>query len=125
MRPYLLVSRLVQQLAQVVQAAGDGALVRVGVFEVLVGDVGAGQEGALGLFQPALVHLDDARVQVGRCGPRRDRRGASVRKNTSAEKCESTLCFLVFPDLCNTLGGVIYSVIVTAQGSTMKCTIKL
>lgn len=58
-----------EQLAQVVQAAGDGALVCVGVLEVLVGYVRAGEKGALGLVQPALVHLDDARVQVGRCGP--------------------------------------------------------
>lgn len=63
---HLLVSLLVQQLAQVVQAAGDGGLVRVGVLEVLVWDVGAGQEGALGLICPSLIHQDDPRVQVGR-----------------------------------------------------------
>jgi len=64
----------VQKLAQVVQAAGDGALVRVGVLEVLIGDVGAREEGPLGLVQPPLVHLDDARVQVGRCGHRHHQR---------------------------------------------------
>ena len=79
-------SCLVEQLAQVVQAAGDGALVRVGVFEVLVRDVRAGQEGPLGLVQPALVHLDDARVQVGRCGPRRVRMCASVREKKNEKE---------------------------------------
>lgn len=39
---YLLVSLLVQQLAQVVQAAGDGAFMSVGVLQVLVWDVSAG-----------------------------------------------------------------------------------
>lgn len=63
---HLLVSLLVEQLAQVVQAAGDGALVRVGVLEVLVWYVSAGQEGALGLVCPTLIHQDDPRVQVGR-----------------------------------------------------------
>lgn len=58
----------VEQLPQVVQAAGDGALVGVRVLQVLVGDVGAGQEGALGLVQAALVHQDDSRIQVGGCG---------------------------------------------------------
>lgn len=64
--PYFLVSLLVQQLAQIVQAGGDGALVGVGVFQVLIWDVGAGQEGALGLVQATLVHQYDSRVQVGR-----------------------------------------------------------
>lgn len=56
-----------EQLSQVVQAAGDGALVGVGILQVLVRDVGAGQEGVFGLLQVALVHQDDPRVQVGRC----------------------------------------------------------
>ena len=64
---YLLVSLLMEQLAQVVQAAGDGALVSVGVLQVLIWDVSAGQEGALGLIKATLIHQDDARVQVGRC----------------------------------------------------------
>lgn len=67
LRPsHLLVALLVQQLAQIVQAGGDGALVGVRVLQVLVRDVGAGQESALGLVQPSLVHQDDSRVQVGR-----------------------------------------------------------
>lgn len=64
----LVPALFMEQLPQVVQAAGDGALVCVRVLEVLVGDVGAGQEGALGLVQAALVHQDDSRVQVGGCG---------------------------------------------------------
>lgn len=64
---YLLASLFVEQLAQVVQAAGHRALVGVGVLQVFIGDVGAGQEGALGLIEVALIHQDDARVQVGRC----------------------------------------------------------
>lgn len=60
-------SLLVQKLAQVVQAAGDRALVGVGVLQVLIWDIGAGQEGALGFVQATLVHQDDPRVQVGRC----------------------------------------------------------
>jgi len=64
---HLLPALLVQQLAQVVQAAGDGALVGVRVLQVLVGDLGAGGEGELGLRQTALVHQHDARVQVRRC----------------------------------------------------------
>lgn len=39
-----------EQLPQVVQAAGDGALVGVGVLQVLVWDISAGQECALGLI---------------------------------------------------------------------------
>lgn len=39
-----------EQLAQVVQAAGDGALMGVGVLQVLIWDVSAGQKGALGLI---------------------------------------------------------------------------
>ena len=65
-----------EELAHVVQAAGDGALVRMGVLEVLVGYVRAGNKGALGLVQAALVHLDDARVQVGRCGSKTESEGA-------------------------------------------------
>lgn len=64
--PHLLVPLLVQQLAQIVQAGGHGALVGVRVLQVLVWDVGAGQEGALGLVQPSQIHQDDSRVQVGR-----------------------------------------------------------
>lgn len=67
LRPsHLLVALLVQQLAQIVQAGSDGALVGVRVLQVLVRYVGAGQERALGLVQPSLVHQDDSRVQVGR-----------------------------------------------------------
>ena len=48
----------------------------VRVFEVLVRDFGAGGEGPSGLLQAALVHQDDARVQVGRCGgEEREREG--------------------------------------------------
>lgn len=64
---YLLVSLLMVQLAQVVQAAGDGALVGMGVLQVLIWDIGTGQEGAPGLIQATLIHQDDACVQVGRC----------------------------------------------------------
>lgn len=67
----LLLALLVQQFAHVVKAAGDGALVGVGVLQVLIGNVGTGQEGAFGLVQAALVHQDDACVQVGRCGETR------------------------------------------------------
>lgn len=56
-----------EQFPQVVQAAGDGALVGVGVLQVLIGNVGTSQKGALGLLQVALVHQDDSCVQVGRC----------------------------------------------------------
>lgn len=63
---HLLLALLMQQLPQVVEAAGDGALVGVGVLQVLVGDVGTGREGAFGLVQVAPVHQDDSRVQVGR-----------------------------------------------------------
>lgn len=63
---HLLLALLMQQLPQVVQAAGDGALVGVGVLQVLIGDVGTGREGAFGLVQVAPVHQDDSRVQVGR-----------------------------------------------------------
>lgn len=59
-------SLFVEQLAQVVQAAGDGALVCVGVLQVLVWDVSTGQEGTLGLVCPTLIHQDDPCVQVGR-----------------------------------------------------------
>lgn len=55
-----------EQFAQVIQAAGDGALVRVGVLQVFVWDVSTGQEGTLGLVCPTLIHQDDPRVQVGR-----------------------------------------------------------
>lgn len=55
-----------EQLAQVVQAAGDRALVGMGVLEVLVWDVGTGQEGALGLIQATLIHQYDSCVQVSR-----------------------------------------------------------
>lgn len=56
-----------EQLSQVVQAAGDGALVGVGVLQVLIWNVGTCQKGAFGLLQAALVHQDDSCVQVGRC----------------------------------------------------------
>lgn len=62
---HLLVSLLVQQLPQIIQAGGDGALVGVRVLQVLVWDVGAGEEGSLGLVQPSQIHQDDPRVQVG------------------------------------------------------------
>ena len=65
-RSNLLLALFVEQLPQVVQAAGDGALVGVGVLQVLVWNVGAGQEGAFGLLQAALVHQDDSCVQVCR-----------------------------------------------------------
>ena len=67
LQSHLLVALLVQQFAQIVQAAGDGALVGVWVLEVLVWDVGAGQEGASGLVAAALVHQDDPRIQVSGC----------------------------------------------------------
>lgn len=57
----------VEQLPQVVQTAGDGALVGVGVLQVLIRDVSAGQEGAFGLVQAALVHQDDSRVEISSC----------------------------------------------------------
>lgn len=53
---YLLVSLFMEQLAQVVQAAGDWAFVGVGVFQVLIWDISAGQEGALGLIKATLIH---------------------------------------------------------------------
>lgn len=68
---YLLVSLFMEQLAQVVQAAGDWTLVSMGVLEVLVWDVGTGQEGALGLIHATLIHLYDSCVQVGRWGERK------------------------------------------------------
>lgn len=55
-----------EQFAQVVQAAGDGALVRVGVLQVLVWYVSTGQEGTLGIVCSTLIHQDNSRVQVGR-----------------------------------------------------------
>lgn len=55
-----------EQFAQVVQATGDRALVRVGVLQVLIWDVSTGQKGTLGLVCPTLIHQDDPRVQVGR-----------------------------------------------------------
>lgn len=63
----LLLALLMEQLPQVVQAAGDGALVGVGVLQVLIRNVCTGQKGAFGLVQVALVHQDDSCVQVGRC----------------------------------------------------------
>lgn len=65
---YLLMTLLMEQLAQVVQTAGDGALVGVRVLQVLIRDISAGEEGALGLIVATLIHQDDARVQVGRWG---------------------------------------------------------
>lgn len=56
-----------EQLPQVVQAAGDRALVGVGVLQVLIWNVSACQKGAFGLLQVALVHQDDSCVQVCRC----------------------------------------------------------
>lgn len=56
-----------KQFSQVVQAAGDGALVGMRVLQVLIRNVGTSKEGAFSLFQVALVHQDDSRVQVGRC----------------------------------------------------------
>lgn len=75
MMSYLLVSLLVQQLPQVVQAAGDGALVGVGVLQVLIRDVSTGQEGAFGLIMATLIHQDDACVQVGRWKKRKNTEG--------------------------------------------------
>lgn len=59
-------SLLMQQLAQVVKAAGDRTLVGMGVLQVLIRDVGAGEEGPFCLVQETLVHQNDAFVQVGR-----------------------------------------------------------
>lgn len=64
---YLLMAMLMEQLPQVVQAAGDRGLMSVRVLQVLVRDVGACQEGALGFVCVTPIHQDDARVQVGRC----------------------------------------------------------
>lgn len=58
---------LVKQFAQVIQAAGDRALVRMRILQVLIWDIGAGVEGALGIFDIPLGHLDDAHVQVRSC----------------------------------------------------------
>lgn len=63
----LLLALFVEQLSQIVQAAGDGALVGVGVLQVLIWNVGTCQKCAFGLLQVALVHQDDSCVQVGRC----------------------------------------------------------
>lgn len=56
-----------EQFSQVVQAACDGALVGMGVLQVLIWNVGTRQKGAFGLLQVALVHQYDSCVQVGRC----------------------------------------------------------
>lgn len=59
-----MLSLLVKQFAQIVQAAGDRALVGVRVLQVLIWDVCAGEKGAFGLFDIPLGHLDDSYVQV-------------------------------------------------------------
>lgn len=64
-RADLVPALLMEKLPQVVQAAGYGALVGVRVLQVLIRDVGTGQEGVLGFVQASLVHQDDSRVQVG------------------------------------------------------------
>lgn len=84
----LVPALFMEQLPQVVQAAGDGALVCVRVLEVLVGDVGAGQEGAFGLVQAALVHQDDSRVQVGGCGIGSQSGAGLIQKSLSSVKTE-------------------------------------
>lgn len=64
---YLLVALLMEELAHVIEAAGHGAPVGLGVLQVLVRNVRAGEEHPLGLGQTLLVHQDDPRVQVGGC----------------------------------------------------------
>lgn len=99
LRPsHLLVALLVQQLAQIVQAGGDGALVGVRVLQVLVRDVGAGQESALGLVQPSLVHQDDPRVQVGRW--RRDTSGAVTSRRRARAPASAKRLFDCFTPTC-------------------------
>lgn len=62
-----MVALLVKQFAQIVQAAGDRALVGVRVLQVLIWDVCARKKGAFGFFNVPLGHLDDSYVQVSSC----------------------------------------------------------
>lgn len=52
----LLLSLFMEQFSQVVQAAGDRALVSVGVLQVFIRNVGTSQESAFGFLLVALVH---------------------------------------------------------------------
>lgn len=61
---YLVLALLMKQLAQVVQAAGDRALVGMRVLQVLIRDICTGVECVLGLFNIPLGHQDNAHVQV-------------------------------------------------------------
>lgn len=62
-----MLAQLMKHLAQVVQAAGDGALVGMRVLQILIRDVSASVECALGLFDIPLGDQDDAHVQVCSC----------------------------------------------------------
>lgn len=59
-----MLALLMKQFAQVVQAAGDGALVGMRVLQVLIRDVRTSVECSLGLFDIPLGDQDDAHVQV-------------------------------------------------------------
>ncbi len=60
---YLVLALLMKQFAEVVQAAGDGALMGMRVLQVLIGDVSTSVKGALGLFNIPLGDQDDAHVK--------------------------------------------------------------
>ncbi len=64
---YLVLAQLMKQFAEVVQAAGDGALVGMRVLQVLIWDISTSVKGALGLFNLPLGDQDDAHVQVCSC----------------------------------------------------------
>lgn len=81
---YLMLALLMKQLAKVVQAAGDGALVSVRVLQVLIGDVSASVKGALGLFDIPLGDQDDAHVQV--CSCERGQKGELLKERLSYPK---------------------------------------
>lgn len=64
---HLVLALLMKQFPQVVQAAGDRALVGMRVFQVLIRDVRTSVEGSLGLFDIPLGDQNDAHVQVCSC----------------------------------------------------------
>lgn len=75
-----------KQFAEVVQAAGDGALVGMRVLQVLIGDVSASVKGALGLFDIPLGDQDDAHIQVCSCA--RGQKGEEViKKRLNKQNC--------------------------------------
>ncbi len=81
---YLVLALLMKQFAEVVQAAGDGALMGMRVLQVLIGDVSTSVKGALGLFNIPLGDQDDAHVQV--CSCERGQKGEVIKKRLNYPK---------------------------------------